>query len=152
MSAEIILLKTFALLILFQLKHFISDYPLQTPYMLGKFKEKDWLLPLSAHAAVHAIFTILISLCFTSTGVAIALGIFDFVIHFSMDRIKVSPKLLGRFTALSKREMISILNSKIDQDAKEVMLKSNKLFWWSLGLDQGVHHITHYIIILVLVL
>lgn len=30
-------------------------------------------------------------------------------------------------------------------------LQSNKFFWWSLGLDQMVHHLTHYIIIYLII-
>jgi len=88
-----------------------------------------------------------------------------------MDRIKASPNLLGRFKALSGAEYF-----KITQQLKEVeaiekknletqtsgdetnicydirvsaaeRFKSNTYFWWTLGLDQGVHHLTHYFII-----
>lgn len=122
----------FVLLLAFQLKHFICDYPLQTPYMLGKFKpDWDFLKPLCAHAAVHACVTFYISVyaLFKTPGTlvwAFGLSVFDFVIHASMDRIKASPKILGRFKIEDKR------------------------FWWSLGLDQMVHHLTHYLIIFVI--
>lgn len=51
----------FALLIAFQVKHFLADYPLQNRYMLGKFKD-GWAFfwPLMAHAAVHGFGTFLI--------------------------------------------------------------------------------------------
>lgn len=120
----------FVLLCIYQLKHFISDYPLQIPFMLGKFKP-DWsfVKPLSAHAGVHAWFTYCISLVVllkVPGGFVIALGfsLFDFVIHFLMDRIKAGPKYLGRFNDMQK-----------------------PYFWWALGLDQMVHHFTHYFII-----
>jgi len=114
----------FVLLVIFQVKHFLCDFPLQGKYMLGKFKKVGWMKPLFAHTAVHSVATFIISLAFTQTFVlSLALAAFDFVIHFIMDRVKASPDLLGRF------------------DIK------NKYFWWSLGLDQSVHHLTHYAII-----
>lgn len=117
----------FLLLVLFQIKHFLADYPLQGKYMLGKFKPQGWVPPLAAHCGVHAAFTFLICIAFVRPELAIALSVFDFVIHFIMDRIKASPKMLGRYGM------------------------NDKKFWWSLGLDQSVHHLTHYFIIWMLI-
>ena len=47
------LFEIFTLLVLFQLKHFICDYPLQTQYMLGKANATNWVKPLAAHAFIH---------------------------------------------------------------------------------------------------
>jgi len=123
----------FLMLVLYQVKHFVSDYPLQGKYMLGKFKA-DWSFigPLSAHSGVHSFFTFVIAtivLFEIPGGFVIALGLasFDFVVHFFMDRIKAGPKYLGRFKDMMK-----------------------PYFWWSLGFDQMVHHITHYAIIYIL--
>jgi hypothetical protein len=151
------------LLVVYQIKHFVCDYPLQTPWMLGKFKGgTDWILPLAAHAGVHAVATILIAclaLMFTGRGEGYAammlpvyLGLFDFAIHFAMDRIKASPNLLGRYkplTASGMKEAMEMVASDnlMRQDYGKDLIKSNKYFWWALGLDQGVHHLTHYVII-----
>lgn len=58
-------------------------------------------MPLAAHAGVHAAFTFLILLglaCFRPVPVvALALPLFDFIVHFTMDRIKASPSLMGRW-------------------------------------------------------
>lgn len=113
----------FGLLILFQLKHFVADYPLQNRYMLGKFKETGWIKPLAAHCSVHAAMTFGIAMFFVSPVIAAALALLDFAFHFAMDRIKASPKMLGRFTHIDPK------------------------FWWSLGVDQMFHHLTHYLII-----
>lgn len=121
------IITTFALLILFQIKHFVADFPLQGQYMLGKFKSgTEWILPLMAHSSVHAMGTFIISILFVSFNVALSLAVLDFVIHSTMDRIKASPNLLGRFSM------------------------DNKYFWWSLGFDQMVHHLTHYVIIFII--
>lgn len=116
----------FLLLIIYQVKHFLCDYPLQTPYMLGKFKGgRDWILPLFAHAGVHAAGTLLIGLLFAPLyRIAILLAILDFAAHFTIDRIKV---VKGAYPMTDKR------------------------FWWALGADQMAHHLTHYAIISMLV-
>lgn len=112
----------FFLLLIFQVKHFLADYPLQTTWMLGKFKP-DWSFfwPLTLHCLVHAWFTAVIVTAIDPTKWWLA--VVDFVIHFVMDRIKAGPKYLGRYNVKEKK------------------------FWWSLGLDQSVHHLTHYFII-----
>ena len=85
----------FILLIIFQMKHFIADFPLQNTYMLGKMQRHGWIKPLSAHAAVHALMTAFILLIFAPQLWWIV--ILDFVIHFSVDRVKASPNMLNRW-------------------------------------------------------
>jgi len=115
----------FLLLVIYQLKHFLCDFPLQTQYMLGKFKGGDeWKGPLTAHAAVHGAGTLLVGLCFAPAyGIAILLALCDFAAHFTIDRLKV---LKGSYPMADKR------------------------FWWALGADQMAHHFTHYSIIAIL--
>lgn len=110
------------LLIVFQLKHFLADYPLQNKYMLGKFKPyPEFIKPLLAHASCHAVFTYCITLVATKDlKAALMLSLIDLVLHFLFDRLKASPNLLGRF--------------KPDQSR----------FWYALGFDQMLHHLTHY--------
>lgn len=100
------------LLIWVKFKHLIADYFLQGKYMLGKFKTKGWILPLAAHAGVQALFTLGMTLFFTSPVNALGLAVLDFTIHFLMDRAKASPDLLGRFSALSKGEFKGILENR----------------------------------------
>ena len=139
--SDISVTQVFTLLVVFQIKHFVCDFPLQTPYMLGKFKERGWLMPLAAHSGVHAFATFLI--CgFWNWSVALALALVDFAVHFTMDRVKASPNMLGKFKALAASEFYS---------ATPLGKRHNKYFWWSLGLDQSVHHLTHYAIIALLV-
>lgn len=142
------------LLIVYQIKHFVADYPLQGKYMLGKFKPyPDFILPLLAHVGVHAGFTFLIAIALKPLKVAIVLALLDAAIHFVVDRIKASPNLLGRFHALSKNDMKNILSYSTTLSPEEfqqkfgAQLKSNVFFWWSLGWDQMMHHLTHYLII-----
>lgn len=113
----------FILLVIFQVKHFICDFPLQREYMLKKtLPGWDFFVPLAVHSGLHAFFTLVILLVFAPS--LWFLFIYDFVIHFVMDRIKAGPKYLGRFNDQGKSS-----------------------YWICFGLDQMVHHITHYSII-----
>ena len=94
------MLTVFLLLIAFQLKHFICDYPLQTQYMLGKMKATGWVKPLAAHAGIHAIGTFIVAYYFLNLSYyldniafATILAIADFILHFIVDRIKASPTI-----------------------------------------------------------
>lgn len=120
--------------VLFQLKHWVCDYPLQTEYMLEKAKA-NWFLPLFSHSGVHALGTfILVFWGLTSFGVehkvslqlSLILGICDLVFHFIVDYFKAQP--LNKWTP------------------------NNKLFWWLLGLDQLFHHLFNIIYTLIIVL
>ncbi len=169
----------FLLLLLFQFKHFIADYPLQGAYMLGKFKEKGWILPLFAHVAVHGVFTFVISLFVAPWYLAMGLAYMDMFIHFFMDRIKASPYYLGKFKALSAKEfkdmaekekhldadMLAAIDNPLTSptetlqrvhnrseflhEAKKQKLY-NKLFWMALGFDQLIHHLTDLLVIYIL--
>lgn len=164
------------LLVLFQIKHFVADYLLQNEYMLGKFKDKDWALPLSTHCFVHAWLTFCVAINVTTLGLSLMVSTLDFGLHFIMDRVKASPKMLGKYHALTKIEYRNLrldlndIEDRIDEYSsinfypnglakmllakKSVKLKmdSNRKFWWTLGLDQGVHHLTHYLIIAIILL
>jgi hypothetical protein len=95
--------------------------------MLGKFKKEGWELPLTAHAGTHLVGTFFIALfAGAALPLIIAVALLDFVIHFIVDKVKVEA---SRSTDHSKKE-----------------------FWWYLGIDQAVHHLTHYAIIALLVL
>jgi hypothetical protein len=151
------------LLVLYQLKHFIADYPLQSnQFMLSKFRPGwDFVPGLAAHAGVHAGLTL--AICLAIEPGLWWLALVDFVIHFGMDRIKASPKLMGRWKALSAKDYRSMTtsvqdftgsgNAELELGAKTYrkFLRGNTLFWIALGFDQMVHHLTHYFIIWMLV-
>lgn len=117
----------FVLLLIYQIKHLVCDYFLQGKYMLGKFNEQGWVKPLSAHCGVHALATFIISTIFTfNPFIGVWLALFDFITHFLIDRTKViSSRGIGT---------------------------QNPKFWHYLGIDQMLHHIIHYFIIIALVL
>lgn len=141
-----------AILALFELKHFLADYPFQNKWMLKKFSAGwEYVAPLSVHCLIHWAFTMVI--LYNVAPHHTWLATVEFVIHFVMDRIKASPKLLGRYQALAKSEYRSATTC----DAHPIRLashcaqcwlaekneSSNKYFWWSLGFDQMVHHLNY---------
>ena len=125
----------FALLVAFQVKHFVVDFVIQMyrKDSLAKFNKTGWARPLAKHAMDHGIATAIIAIItfvYFDIGPAailwtLGLFMFDAIIHFSMDRFKASPNLLGKYCHdMAKRP-----------------------FWMCLGFDQAVHHLTHYAII-----
>ena len=132
---------------LFHLKHFFADFIFQNEYMLGKFKDgTQWIKPLLAHVLVHGVITFFILLCFASwlSFLMICfLSFFDMIIHFFMDRIKASPKMLGVFKPLTAETYIA---------ASDKQKLHNKYFWWSLGIDQMIHGMTHELIVVITML
>lgn len=117
--------------------------------MLGKFKpEWDFFLPLLAHVSVHGAFTL--AICLWLNPSVWWLALVDMAVHFGMDRLKAGPKYLGRFKPLTgpefKKAYDTVHNAEDSEAVKTAKSKlvGNVLFWWSLGLDQMVHHITHY--------
>lgn len=116
----------FILVVIFQVKHLLADFLFQHNYMLKKIRPGwNFVAPLALHCAVHSVLTLLIALYFTPRLWWLAL--MDFVIHFITDRIRSGPIYLGRY-------------KDIHQSA----------FWWILGLDQMIHHLTHLLIIWIL--
>lgn len=148
------------LCVIMQFKHFIADYPLQNGYMLGKFKDRGWVLPLLAHCSVHSLFTLVIAWLYSqSLNIALLCALLDGFVHFVMDRIKASPNLLGRFEVLSKGEYRYLLEQKShiqrlglgNVNSIDQKFKNNTLFWYSLGLDQLCHHLTDIAVIAIIV-
>ncbi len=118
----------FILLIVFQIKHFLSDFPLQFNYMLNKRSAgRDFIVPLALHSLVHASMTLAI-VCFFSFSLW-WLAILDFIVHFTIDRIKSGPKYMGRYSNIN-----------------------GKSYWVVFGLDQMAHHFTNYAIIIIILL
>lgn len=109
----------FALLVLaFAVKHLAADFFLQTNWMAqGKQRSSAWLGPLCAHTGLHGLGTLAIALAVKPALWWLALV--DFAIHTGIDRGKV---LVGQQTRLPTT------------DAR---------FWWLMGIDQFLHHVTH---------
>ena len=83
----------------------------------GKERPEGWFAPLFAHVCVHAVATAIIFAAVAPAYIWIA--VVDFVIHFAIDRAK------------------GLLNRAFDTGP------SKTGFWWLIGIDQTMHHLTH---------
>jgi Protein of unknown function (DUF3307) len=109
----------------FTVKHLLADYMLQTAAMVaGKEAARQWLLPLSIHAAIHAGGTFLLVIATAPAFWWLAPA--DFLVHATIDRIKA---VIGRRGGWHPKDY---------------------RFWWLHGADQTLHHLTHFAFVLVL--
>jgi len=106
-------------LLLFTAKHVLGDFFLQNSWMAtGKEARGGWALPLLVHCAIHGALAIGIILVFAPRFWF--LGLADFAIHLAVDRGK------GFLTAAF------------------ALTPAQKWFWWLLGVDQALHHLTNF--------
>ncbi|MCT2541104.1 DUF3307 domain-containing protein [Sedimentimonas flavescens] len=110
---------------LFQLKHYIADFLLQSRRMVvdkGKYGHPAGLL----HVAVHVALTLPILLYLGVAGKAIALAmLIEALVHYHIDWGK------ERLTAL------------------RLLTPSDSAYWYSLGADQLLHQLTYICIVAV---
>lgn len=152
-----------ALMVVYQFKHLICDYLFQGypffPSMNLKFSPDPRIasIALAKHCSTHFIFTFVIAgIVSNSLKMAVGLSVIDFVSHFIMDLIKANPSMLGRYKPMDSAtyyDCIQKINSDSAAARSEVhtIMMRNTYFWWSLGLDQTVHHLIHILIVFMLV-
>jgi hypothetical protein len=103
-------------LVLLFSKHFLLDFPLQTPYQLnnkGKYGHAGGLL----HSGLHGLATLVIFALVTPFAYLFAIA--DFLIHYHIDWVKVQINNYYSLTTNDPR------------------------FWTLLGLDQYLHAMTY---------
>lgn len=107
------------LYVLFRFKQLVCDYLLQTDWMaLNKgLPGREGYRALLAHAAVHGLGTLIVTVIF-APGLW-WLGLIDFVVHSIIDRIKG------------------------DVTRRMGWTPKDTAFWWAIGLDQEAHNFTH---------
>lgn len=111
------------LMLLFSIKHFLVDFPLQGPYQYlnkGTYGHPGGLL----HAALHGAGTFAVLFCFASLPFVALMTAIDVIVHYHIDWAKMN------------------LNKHFGWAAN-----TSEKFWWLLGLDQLTHYITYVIII-----
>ena len=114
-----------ALMCVMAAKHFCADFLFQTDWIArGKAGQHHWLLPLTVHAAGHAILTLLI--CLVVAPSLWWLAVAEFIVHAGLDRLKV------------------VVGAKAHLDAGQAE------FWWLLGFDQFLHQLTNVVIVFAL--
>ncbi len=106
------------LMTLLTLKHFIIDFPLQTPYQWmnkGTYLHPGGIL----HAGLHGIGTFA-CFYFYAPLAGFYLGLIDTFIHYHVDWVKMN------------------INAKFGWKADQ-----HPQFWWLLGADQLAHYLTY---------
>ncbi len=105
------------------LKHFICDYPLQTPYQFmnkGIYGHPGGLL----HAAIHAVGTVLALSFFAPILIAAGLALLDAFIHYHIDWTK---SRINRWFNLKPT--------------------GGPGFWVTFGMDQYFHQMTYILLV-----
>jgi hypothetical protein len=119
MSSQIALGALTFWMIIFAVKHVIADFVLQTSWMAtGKDAKTGWALPLLVHCAIHGALATAILL--TLAPRFWFLGLVDFVVHLIIDR--------------AKGFCVSHFNVTME----------HQWFWWLIGIDQALHHLTGF--------
>lgn len=113
-----------SLYFLILLKHCTVDLWLQS--LLTYSQKKSTYTSLSAHTHYiqHGIGTMLVLLFFIPWPLAIVFGMFDYIAHWHIDFLK------------------SRTQRKFNVKSPE------KAYWFLCSIDQGLHYLTYYIIIL----
>lgn len=117
LSSSIALGPLLAWMLALTVKHVTADFFLQNAWMaMGKDARTGWALPLLAHVSIHGVLT-------TALVAAVQprlwfIGLIDFAIHLTIDRSK--GFLVARYR----------------------IAPGNPWFWWLIGIDQALHHLT----------
>ena len=124
MSSQVLLV--FAALLVLQVKHFVADFVLQTPYQYlnkGIYGHPGGLI----HAGIHVVGTMLTFLVIVpSLPVAAAILAGEFIAHYHIDWLKEGTV---------KRQQWQFPQAE---------------FWWTFGADQALHQVTYLVIVAVL--
>jgi Protein of unknown function (DUF3307) len=113
-------------LLILQLKHFVADFLIQTPYQFlnkGSYGHPGGII----HAGIHALGSTLAFFVITPRlGLGIAIVIGEFIAHYHIDWMKENTV---------KRQRWVFPQSE---------------FWWTFGADQALHQLTYLVIAAVL--
>ena len=105
-------------------KHCIIDLWVQSLLTYKDKKSKYTSLSAQVHYLQHGFGTLVVLLFFIPWQYAIAIGIFDYLAHWHIDYLK-------------------------SRTQKKFNIKSpEKGYWFLSSIDQGLHYLTYYLIIL----
>jgi len=108
-----------AVFFVLQIKHFVCDYPLQNLYMLknkGTYGHLGGIIHSGIHALVSTVAFFIIAPTFLF-GLGIVIG--EFLLHYHIDWTKEQVIRRMGWTATDRE------------------------FWWAIGADQLLHHLTY---------
>jgi hypothetical protein len=124
-SSQVLLV--FAALLVLQVKHFVADFVLQTPYQFlnkGIYGHPGGLI----HSGIHVVGTVFAFLVIApSWPIAAAILAGEFIAHYHIDWLKEGTV---------KRQQWQFPQAE---------------FWWTFGADQALHQVTYLVIVAVLV-
>lgn len=115
-------MSTITLLACLEFKHFLADFVLQRPYQFlnkGRYGHPGGVL----HASIHGVGTFL-ALLPLGVRQAIVAAVIDAIVHYHID--------------WSKEQLVSHFNARSS---------STDRFWWLLGADQMLHHLTYLVLV-----
>jgi len=126
MSSSIALGALVGWMLALTVKHVIADFFLQTTWMaVGKDRPTGWALPLLVHCAIHGVLATLIIAAVQPK--LWFLGLVDFAIHIVIDRCKgLAVNIFG-------------------------VTQGHVWFWWLIGIDQALHHLTDFFLAIFIV-
>ena len=129
--------ETLILLLIFQVKHYIADYPLQFSSMYENKENKEgWIEPLFLHSLTHAGMTYLIVsvyMSFFTYSEELTVGYLVFVVLIA-SAFDMSTHFVTAMWRAAKRKG-----------------PNTKSFWINLGIDQMVHRVAGVIIVFYIV-
>jgi hypothetical protein len=100
-------------------KHVVADFFLQNALMAqGKDQKTGWALPLLVHCLIHLVLTTLLVSMLAPRFWFV--GLIDFAIHITIDRAKG----------------FCVANFGVTME--------HQWFWWLIGIDQALHHLTGF--------
>lgn len=111
-----------AVLLILQIKHFIADFVVQTPYQFlnkGRYGHPGGII----HAGIHAIGSTAAFFVITpSLRLGLAIVACEFVAHYHIDWLK--------------ERTVRVTQWQFPQSE----------FWWTFGADQALHQFTYLVI------
>ena len=112
------------LLFLLMVKHCICDLGLQSQLLWGKTINKQYYFGCHSHYLHHLIGTFLVILLFFNPLFALTIAVIDYIAHWHIDYTKHRVQLYWKLG------------------------RADKWFWWITCVDQLLHFLTYYFIVL----
>lgn len=124
----------FLILIAFEVKQFICDYPIHPTFILKRF-QTDGNRAFILHALAHACLTFLICFFMTTAELPLIfmLASLDFLIDFMLAIFRSRTQLIAHWRPLDLEEFM--LASRRDK-------VRHRLFWAAYGLSRTIRHLT----------
>ena len=115
------------LLFLLIVKHCVTDLGIQSQLLWGKTVNKKYYFGCHSHYLHHAIGTFIVFALLTDWKTTLLATVIDYIVHWHIDFVKYQ------------------INNHLE------LKRSDKLYWWTATLDQLLHFLTYYLLVIFLV-